>query len=238
MNTQKIFALLWRINAIVILIVGLLGIAGLVMVLVLIYEESLEDRRVPDVLTVGDGAESRTWLGSFSAVAGSVVLRAELNIEQEYEIASGSKESYSTQNYLFFDTSTDSSYWLLPSFKGIILSTTDVTDEEDRAAESAVKAVVYEIVEGDSNADGQLTGSDVRQIAISDAAGTRFTRALNDVETLNGVHLLPGAGATQMLIMYTSAGATRAARIDVASGGVLRDVPLKPLTEAPAPPPR
>jgi hypothetical protein len=234
-TSRKFFFLLWRVNAVVIFILGLLGSVALAVVVVLLYHEATRERQVTDVLNVTDErvADSKTKLGEFKAIAGSPVLRAELHVEQEYEtgsrFSSGSKESSSTQNYLFFDPGSDSSYWLLPGFKGIIHSTTELPESDYGDTSKPMKAVFYELIERDSNEDGQLTPKDTKEIAISDPAGTRLIRALKGIESFNSVHLLPDERAA--IVLYGASGQARAARIELATGKVVNDVALKPLQD-------
>jgi len=223
-TSKKFFFVLRRVNAVVILIAGALGCAALATVLYMMVQEALRHRHVQDVLNVtGTRAKTtETSLGDFAAITGSAVVRASLDVEQEYSLGSGSKEAHSIRNYLFFDPLSDQSYWLIPEFKGIIPTTTELPSVTDEP----VKAVVYELIEEDSNHDGQLTCADLKDIAISDAAGKHFTRALKGVARSYGTHLMPDSN--EVVVIYTSGGSQQAAHIEIATGKVLRTAELAP----------
>jgi hypothetical protein len=226
--------MLWRANAVIIFIAGLIGCVALAALAYLLYTEATQSRRARDVLTVAEDRvrDSRTTLGDFEEVSGSAVLRAPLWVEQEFTAASSSKESFATQNYLFFDPARDASHWLIPGFKGIIRSTHDLPDEHSREKSAATQVVVYELSETDSDHDGQLTSEDTKDVAIADASGTQLTRVLKGVDGFSSARLLPDE--SQMLVLYTAGGIARAARVEFPSGKVLKDVALRPLKD-PAP---
>jgi hypothetical protein len=183
-------------------------------------------------MNVTDGSITRSdaSLDDFERIAGSSVLRASLRVRQEYDFGSGSKESLSTRNYMFYDPTRDASYWLLPGFNGMIHSTHKLPERPCGDETYAVSVFVYELIDQDTNKDGQLTERDVKQIAISDAAGTRLMRVLKDVQELNSAHLLTDG---QALVLYVSSGSTHAARIDVTTGKVINDTVLKPSQDPP-----
>jgi hypothetical protein len=228
-TSRKVFSVLWRANAVIIFIAGILGCVALAAFAFLLYSETTRHGRAQDVLTIAEDEvrDTRTTLGDFEEVSGSSVLRAELRVEQEYSAGSLSKESRSTQNYLFFDPAHDASYWLIPGFKGIIRSSHDLPDEDSCEKKTVTQVVVYELSETDSNHDGQLTSEDVKDVAIADPAGTQLTRVLKGVDGFNSARLLPDE--SQILLFYTQDGVARAARIEFPSGKILKDVPIKPL---------
>ncbi len=229
MNRRKFFAALWRVNAVIICVLGALGCTAVTLVLVLLYKETSRERQVQDVLNVvGEGLNhAQASLSDFKSINGSTVLRASLEVKQEYSLASSSKSSYATQNYLFFDTANDSSYWLLPGFKGIIPTMTCLPEREQWSdSKVPVKAVVYELIERDSNKDGQITSADLKDIAISDPAGAHLTRVLENVDSFHSVHLL--SNGTEAVVLYSAGGLPQAAHIDIATGKVLRNVQMKP----------
>lgn len=236
MNSRRFFSVLGRVNAVILFVAGLLGVGILTVVLYTLIKEATRERHARNVFTLEGGniTESKTSLGEFESVEGISVLRAPLQSSQEYSIGSGSKEGSSTRNYLFYDPATASSYWLLPGFAGIISSVQDLSgDNQDCVSSSApVKAWIYALVEKDTDKDGQLTRDDSQDIAISDPAGTHLLRVFTGVEDLNSVHLLPGEN--EAVVMYDSQGSRHAARVDIATGRVLSDTVLKPLSD-PAP---
>jgi len=226
MTSRRVFALVWRVNAVLILLTAVLACAVLSFGAWQIYREATRTRHVSAVVNVAEDRidRSRLQLGSFETIEGSSVLRAPLLIEQQYAFGSGSKETTSIQNYLFYDPASRSSHWLLPGNKGLFLSMRQVPERRDLKPDRQVVAVVYELVEADTTGDKRLTASDAKVVAVSTASGSRFTRVLTGVEEINGVTLIADA---RVLVLYTSASTLRAAEIDAGTYKVIHDGPLQ-----------
>jgi len=227
-KTRRFFALVWRANAILLLLMAILAVAVLSYAAFEIYRNATRTRQVTDVLNVADEQidRSKVELGSFQTIAGSGILRAPLQIEQEYGFSSGSKETTSIQNYLFYDPSDGSSRWLVPGNKGLFLATHELPEREYVKPEKPVVAVLYELVDADTTGDQKLTASDAKVIAISNPSGSRFTRVLTGVQEVNGTTLTPGG---RILVLYTSSATLKAAEIDVETHRIIRDAPLQPV---------
>lgn len=213
MQTRKLFALLWRINAIVILFVGL--IAGVVLGLVgyMLFKEATQTRHVDNVANtiLGDVRESAAELGSFNPIPGSSVLRAPLIVRQTYSIGAGSKEAGSTRNYLYFDPTTRSAYWLRPTMDRVILSDTMLPDREYHEKNASAVAYVYVSVEKDTNNDDRLTESDEKQIAISSPNGKSHRVVVPKADSLNEATLI---SPTRLLILYSKGAKLAAVEVD------------------------
>jgi hypothetical protein len=202
MHTQKLFAQIWRINAVIILLVGLIAGAVFSVVGYILFKEATRTRRVDNVANtvLGDVRESAAELGSFSAIPGSTVLRAPLTVRQTYALNSGFKEAGSTRNYLYFEASTRSAYWLRPSMDSVILTSVALPSTE--YGEKKLNAVVYVhvTVDKDSNGDERLTESDAKQIAISAPNGKSYRVLVTKADRLNEATLL---SPTRLLILYS-----------------------------------
>jgi hypothetical protein len=227
LRSRRFFSVLWRANAVLIFVAGILGSLVLAVVLVLMWREVTRTRHASDVLNIASNEveRSKASLGDFARIDGTPVLRAELFVEQEYELSAVSKGTRSTQNYLYYNATEDSTHWLMPGYKGLILSTHEVRANDDDDGRTPPTAVLYELIDRDTNGDGKLTQNDLKEIAISDPAGTHLTRVLKDVEELNGQHL--AEGGSDVLVFYTSAGSLHVARIDSITGKVLRNSALE-----------
>jgi hypothetical protein len=227
LRSRRFFSVLWRANAVLIFVAGIMGSLVLAFVLFLMWQEATRSRHASDVLNVASNEieGSTTSLGGFDPIEGTPVLRAELFIEQEYEFSAGSKDTRSTQNYLYYNPTENTTNWLLPGYKGIILATHELPADDYREVRTPPKVVLYELVDRDTNGDGKLTQNDRRDIAVSDPAGTRLTRVLKDVEGFNGGHL--AEGGADVLVFYRSAGALHVARIDSVTGKVLHESDIR-----------
>jgi hypothetical protein len=233
MTSRRFFATVWRVNAIAILVTAVLACAVLAFAAWQIYKETVRTRHATGVVNVSNEEidHSRLELGSFDDVAGTEVLRAPLQIEQSYGFGSGSKETSSVQNYLFYDPSDGSSHWLRPGNKGLFLSTRELPERKYSEPEKPVVAIVYELVEADTNGDRRLTESDDKTIAISDPIGSFFTTIIGGVEELNGTTLAKNG---RVVVLYTANSTLKVAEIDVDTHKVIRDAPVR--TIAPAKP--
>jgi hypothetical protein len=225
-TSRRVFAFLWRVNAVLILLTAVLACVVLLFVTWQIYRETTRTRHVSAVVNVAEDQldRSKLQLGSFEQIDGSSVLRAPLRVEQQYAFGSGSKETSSVQNYLFYDPSSRSSHWLLPGNKGLFLATHELPERRASKPERRVVAVVYELVEADTTGDKRLTASDAKVVAVSNANGLRFTRVLVGVEEVNAVTLTADA---RILVLYTASSTLKAAEIDVATYKIIRDAPLQ-----------
>jgi hypothetical protein len=229
-NGKRFFSLAWRANALLILVTGLLAACVLVFALWQIYKEATHTRQATNVLNVAQDQvdSSKTSLGQFEKVAGTSVMRASLTLEQGYSLGSGSKGATSTQNYLFFDTASGKSWWLLPGHRGLILSEQEIPHRQYDDRKTPVVAFLYEIVASDSSGDKRLTDSDLKSLAISDPTGTRLTRLIEGVQDVNGTDF---AADGTLTVLYTAAQTLRAARIDLGSQKVLSDSALQPVSQ-------
>ena len=228
MTGRRFFAVVWRVNAVLILLTTVLACAVLAFAAREIFKEAIRARQATGVVNVAEEQvdRSRAELGKFEIVRGTRLLRAPLQIEQTYGFSSGSKEATSVQNYLFYDPSDGSSHWLLPGNKGLFLSEHELPEREYSKPEPPLIAVVYELVEVDTNGDKKLTASDAKAVAVSDPSGSRFTRRLTGVEEVHGTTLTTNGN---ILILYTAASTLKAAEIDVGSLKIVRDGPVQPL---------
>jgi hypothetical protein len=222
MQTHKIFARIWRINAIIILLVGL--IAGLVLSVVgyMLLKDTMRNRQVNDVanITLGEVQRSAALLGSFEEIPGSTVLRAPLTVKQTYALGSSSKDAGSTRNYLYFDPATRSASWLLPSMDSVVLSSIALPSSEYGGNKKDVAVFVHVSVSADTDNDGRLTASDTKQIAISSPNGKNYRVLVSKVDKMNEAMIMPSG---RLLILYSIGAQLNAMEL------TFRDLSLPPI---------
>ena len=231
MNRRRFFALVWRVNGLLILVTGVLACGVLGFASWQIYRGFTRTRYASNVVNVADEQidRSKARLGTFERIEGTSVLRAALMIEQQYGFSSGSKETRSVQNYLFYDPATGNSHWLVPGNRGLILSTHQLPERDYGERKKTVVAFIYELVEADTNGDHKLTTNDARVIAMSDPAGLRFARLVSGVDELNGSELTHEG---RIVILYTASGTLKAADIDLETQKVLRESSVQPVAQS------
>lgn len=227
MKRARFFALVWRLNALIILLAGTVGLLVLVYAAIVIFNDLTRTRHASGIINIAEEQidTTRTSLGDFELVEGTPILRAPLYLHQEYAFSSGSKAASSTQNYLYFDSLSRAPYWLMPGNRGLILETKEFPSHEYGEKAEPTRVVMYLSVDSDSNGDGKLTSNDAKSIAISDPTGKRFASLLGNVEQANGAQLLNDS----LLIFYTSEGSLRVAEIDLATTKLVSDAIVKTL---------
>jgi hypothetical protein len=203
MQTRRLFAIVWRINAFLILGVGILATVVLSYAAFTLFKDATRTRHVDNVANaaLGEIQKETAEIGSFEEIPGSEVLRAPLNVRQTYSLGSGTKEAGSTRNYLFFDPSSRSTYWLKPSMEGLILKAKSLPSSEEYGQKKPdTSVVVYLAVEQDSNGDERLTSADKKLIAVSDPKGKNYRVIVDSVDRLNEARLVR---PDRLLILYS-----------------------------------
>jgi hypothetical protein len=234
MKSRQFFIYVWRINAIVILMAGILASATIAATAVGLLWQLTRTRQVSDVVNVSknpanqDPVKAKTEVGTFTTVAGTVFVKAPLYLIQEYEYLSGSKESNSIQNYVFFDTTKKTSTWLRPENKGLILSKNafpELIDSTFEAGKAPTTAYVYLLAEQDTNNDQRIDRDDQKKIAISDPSGGRFKVLIEQVDRFNGVTAIKDQ-ADRISVLYVANQKLKASEVDLRSQTVLNTTEL------------
>jgi hypothetical protein len=229
MLTRKFFSRIWRVNAIIILLAGLLATGLLCVAGFSLIASLTRTRHVDNVATtaLGEAKESSAELGSFEAIAGSTVLRAPLTVRHSGALGS-SYESGTTRNYLYFDPSTRSTHWLCPSMDGVVLSSTALPADDYGAPKSNTMVAVHVVVNKDSNNDERLTDSDSKQIAVSAPDGTGYRVVVAQADRLNKALML---SPTRLLILYSMGSKLAAVELDasnLAAAATTYEIPIAP----------
>lgn len=209
--------------------VGTVGLLVLVYVAIKICQDLTRTRHASEVINIAEEQidTTNTSLGDFELVKGTSISRAPLYLHQEYAFSSGSKEARSTQNYLYYDSISREFYWLIPGNRGLILETKELPSREYGENAQRIRAVMYLIVDSDSDGDGKLTSNDAKKIGISDPIGKRFASLLSNVKQANGAQLLKDS----LLVFYTAEGSLHAAEIELATNKIASDAIVKTLKQ-------
>lgn len=209
MPARRVFALLWRINALIILVVGILAAAVLTMVAYYLLADLMSPRHLENVSHVAsdDVHEQLSQLDEFEQVAGTDLLRARQRVRQSYPPGTirsgGSKEAWSTRNYLYLDPNTRSSHWLVPGMDGLFLESYPLPRSDGDKQQAKARAFVHVSVARDTSGDQHLSESDSQTIAISDPDGRNYRVVVGKAEKLHTAQLLDDE---RLLIVYTEGG--------------------------------
>ena len=243
MKLRQVFVQIWRVNAVLILLGGLLslGVMGLALISMLLHNARSHSASQVMNIDQTQSIETRTRLGNFARIEGTNTLRAPLHLTQDYEQSRGfgsssySKEADSLQNYLFFNELTRQTYWLKPPDRGLIW-----VDEKLLAAPAKPTdpptttpvGFVYLVITTDSNQDRRLTEKDRKTLAISDANGERFALLIENVDEFHGAS---GVKDQRLSVFYTRDQMLNVAELDLKTQKVLRttSVPRPQGSQAP-----
>jgi hypothetical protein len=202
MTSRRIFATIWRINSVILLVVGTLAGVVLTLAAILFFKDVTRTRYADDVAKVAVGGDlpSQAHLGSFEDLPKSSVLRAPLRVTQSYSLGSGSKEASSVRNYLFYEPGTRMTRWLKPSMDSLIVRTWSVPEDDFRKPRLDWVSSVYAVVVSDTSGDGALTESDQIQIASSSPDGSNFRVLVEKADRVNEARLL---ASDKILVLYS-----------------------------------
>ncbi len=214
MKTNKVFRFIWRLNALIILV------GGLLFGLQTIWRERHIAREIfgphfrSNIVNLEKGEKiSEFWsLGDFSQVEGTPWLVAPVISDQKYHQSYYSKEPSSVRNYMFLQSDTLTCRPLLPNHQSLIVDMIRVGEKEQRYEFKKVTGLIYVIVKEDTNHDKRLTGNDKKTIAVSDPSGQKYRELLTDIEIFRG--------STQVtpqttLVFFTQNKTNYAAKIDM-----------------------
>ena len=182
-KTNKLFRLIWRVNAILILVATAavaLGAAAIVWM-----ESTANTTTSPPVVGVQDSGK-RLSLSQMTHVAGSNVIRQEL-VERDASAAFSSSGGYGqTRNFLFVDTKAGAARWLLPDDDHVVTEHSDV-ETRRQAREPALVVGTFALVK-ESGPDVEASGG---KLLLFDPTG------LNVHEVSAGVRDLQAATIDQ-----------------------------------------
>ncbi len=114
-------------------------------------------------------------VGHFQHIGGTRHYYAPLQGAQSYDYRYSSKEATSTRNMIFFDADTMESRKLLDSDDTLIIETRELRSE-GQSSDTAPKALLFSLVESDSNKDGMLNANDARTLALARIDGSGLER--------------------------------------------------------------
>lgn len=238
MRTRRFFAVIWRINAVLLL---LLGLGGVFMIGTMIaattgtLRPDRSDDPVADAVLPAN-QELAARLGAFVPLRGSKMLRAQLEVGgQSYsKFAFSEREDAIVRNILLLDPATSRARWLMPTMTGALLSGIVIwEDGSDSSTASYLRAdsdntamarvLVYTVAREDTNRDGTVDKNDITNLALSDPDGERFQIVLKNITRINSTALLPDG---KLAILYTTASELRRAVVDPVTFEVGEDVEI------------
>jgi len=214
MEENKVFKNIWRFNAIVIMLVGVLGVALALFACIMIYKDITRDRSVRNIVNIEESPEKKEkWqLGSITTVKGSDYLMMPLHSEQRYSRGSYSKSASSVRNYLFINAVSRKNYWLFGKNDYLITQTNKLPNTGYGEGSKDTKVILYYVVKSDTDNDKKLTSSDSLTVAISKPNGKSYVELLKGIDFVNGYKTI---NENSMIIVFQRNNIGYSAKIDL-----------------------
>lgn len=218
---ERLFVWTWRINGLLLLGLGVVGLVGAFVVLFNIARFSSRDRPDQQLTRVAgtDLSAKDLRLADFRAIAGTNFLYAELGSPSEY-IGSGSSGGMGrARNLLFFDTASKKAHWLfpgndqtLPSFSFLFDPPDQRYEYDERRSGERRQLALAILVEIQQHAEGsEKSDRRSRTLAVASADGRNLTTVAESVDGLLGFHQ---TGKDSVLVFYVLDGAAKVIDVD------------------------
>ena len=174
-----------------------------------------------------DGSNAKAEFNAFEQIEGTDILRSGLYVTGDQEFMASYKSYQPIQNYIFFNSSKKTFYFLKPNDRGLLLSTLNLTETINSPMELKKippVAFAYLVADQDTNNDKRINQDDLKKIAISDASGLRFKVLLDQVDKLNSTSTVKN---NHVFLFYVSSNKLRAAEVDLRSQEIISTTELK-----------
>jgi len=188
-KSTRFFRAIWRVNAILFLVVAIAAALGVVWLAITQLQDSLRVRqraRVEAKIVVPKGTTDDLTLNGFISVEGTSTLRADLvsreRSEGSYSSSGGSSE---TRNIFYLDLETSSAHWLLPTNDQRIAYKEDVSRRAERGEGEPVATVILARALSSESDGGQLLVANPTATVVKPIAGN-VTRVNGQSLTRNG----------------------------------------------------
>lgn len=212
--TSPFFRLVWRFNALAIAVASVIAVfIGLYAayhvardVFRVPYQAADAVRLEPQPTATDKPGEPqakalRTDLdvGHFQHIGGTRHYYASVVGAQSYDYRYSSKEATSTRNLIYFDADTMESRKLLTTDDTLVIETRELRGE-GQPADTAPSAMLFSLVETDSNKDGMLNANDARTLALARVDGSGLERLAGITGQFRG-EIVKAGGAELTLIV-------------------------------------
>lgn len=226
MEESKFFRNIWRFNAMIIAIAGMLAVAVLLFAGYLMFNEQTRTKHKNEIVNIDPETEiEETYrLGNINHVKGSQSVIVPLYSDQSFDLRySGGKSTLSTRNLLFSNMHTEVSNWLLPTNNYLIPRYSLINESNSFSSDETIITILYRIVKSDTNNDSRLTENDELTISLSKPDGSDFTEVLKNIDDILGYELL---NQNALSIMFNRKGQGYTAYINLKDFKVTKEIEL------------
>jgi hypothetical protein len=225
---NKFDKVVWRINGVLILLVGV--VAGFVLFFASyeIFRDKSRGRNVSNIINVNEETQKKEYLflGSFSKIEGRDFFICPLRADQKYERSYYSKNSSSVRNYLYFNQYDSSSRWLLELNSWLINDKQPIYRNFSDDKEKITDGFFYEIVKEDTNGDGILNHDDHKSIYHSNFDGTNLIVVIEETTDIIGIEQID---EHKSVVFHRSDKNNQATVVENSTGRIVKtsDLPLE-----------
>ena len=192
MEENRAFKFIWRFNAIALMVASILSICFLIFAGFHIVKDTIKERNTRNIVNVDqdDSIDEKWELGRLFEIEGTPFVQIPLVSDQKYAQSYFSKSSDSVRNYLYIDTENNYKNWLFKTNDYLVADIDYLSEKENSAEGRIVRAILYTVIEKDTNEDKRLTDKDKKIIAISMPNGQNYIKLLFGVDTIIGHKVL------------------------------------------------
>ncbi len=226
-RTERFFAWVWRINALILLAIAIFALIGAGVIAYDIGIFAKRDRPRAQVAEVAgtDLVAEELKLGSFSVIAGTDYLYAELAAPSRY-IGSGSSDGLGTaRNLLFFDTKSKKAHWLFENTDSDILSWRMVYNEPRRNMTDEKESRLYAIgmILQLAEHEEEPSTDRLRSLVFVSPDGKEISPLVDSIDSQLGQY---HTDSETVLIFYVRDGSVNVLDVDTINTVVRSDSPL------------
>lgn len=184
-DSHPVFRLVWRLNAVVILGVGLVAGVVAAWALVQIGRDIVRPRVIDGVMRAPTAqAREVIALGGFTEAPGGRYLVGPITGEQDGDGGVYSKTIGSSRDLVVLDRETGGVTRVLDRLDHVILSWSYPVAERGADADPDPKHLVVTLVDADTDANGRLDGNDRRAVLVCAPSGRDCGRPITDVDAI------------------------------------------------------
>lgn len=230
MEDSKLFKNLWRFNALIIAVAGILGVIVLLFVIYMLYQDVTRTRHHNEIVNIDPQAEIKEHfrMGRIEQISGSDSVIIPLYSDQDFSLEYSGKSTVSTRNLLFTNLKDETSHWLLPSSQFLVAEHRLLTASGKWDKEQPVRAILISLVKQDTNEDKRLTENDRLTLVLTTPEGNGYTEILHGVDAVLGYELI---GQDKLAVLYNQEGSSRIAYIALDGFQVLKESALPKVGE-------
>lgn len=232
MEENQFYKFVWRFNAIVLMVAGILAIGVLLFSGYHILQDITRERDTRNIVNVSeDQPIDEKWeLGRLYKIEGTSYIMVPLTSDQSYAQSYYSKSSNSVRNYLFIDTQNNHQEWLFETNENLVADIDFLSEKNYNDKALKVRAILYTVVDKDTNKDKRLTNKDETTIAVSLPNGLGYKEILKGIDFLVGHQVLD---EKSMLLVYQKGGIGYTANLSFIDLSISNETQIPPITANP-----